>query len=63
MKNQQAYSSGLLYSVAPGDFPTLHLHDEDGLDEFDWGANESQLAGDPFIQIALNFLKLKFAKR
>ena len=57
MKNQQSFSPGLLYSVAPENFSALHLHDEDGHDEFDWGVYESQLAGDSFMQVFLDFLK------
>ena len=63
MKNQQSYSHGLLYSVAPMDFSELHLHEEDGKDEFDWEAYESQLAGDSFVQAVLNFLKISVFKR
>jgi hypothetical protein len=57
MKNQQSYSHGLLYSVAPKSFSALQLHGEDGKDEFDWEAYESQYEGDTFIRIVLNFLK------
>jgi hypothetical protein len=63
MKNQQSFSHGLLYSVAPENFPALHLHDKDGLDEFDWQAYESQLAGNTFAQDVLDFLKRTVAKR
>jgi hypothetical protein len=52
MKNQHSFSPGLLYSVAPESFPTLHLRD-DRADEFDWGASESG----SFMQAVLNFLK------
>jgi hypothetical protein len=58
MKNQQSYSHGLLYSVAPDNFSALHLHDEEAKkDEFDWEAYESEIAGDTLVQIVLNFLK------
>ena len=57
MKNQQAFSHGLLYSIAPENLSTLHLHDEDGSDDFDWGAYESQLSGHSFVQVVLNFLQ------
>jgi hypothetical protein len=35
--NQQTFSHGLLYSVAPRDLSELHLNDEVGVDEFYWG--------------------------
>lgn len=34
--SQQAFSHGLLYSVAPRDLSALHLNDEVGVDEFYW---------------------------
>jgi hypothetical protein len=57
MENQQSYSHGLLYSVAPENFSALQLRDKDGKDEFDWEAYESQYEGDTFMQAILNFLK------
>lgn len=57
MKNQQAYSHGLLYSVAPESFSSLHLNDEKGKDTFDWAAYEHQYEGDSFVQAVLSFLR------
>jgi hypothetical protein len=57
MEQQQSYSHGLLYSVAPENFSALRLHDEDGKDEFDWEAYENENKGDSFARIVLNFLK------
>jgi len=57
MEKQQAYSSGLLYSVAPDSFSSLHLQDHDGKDEFDWEAYETELSADSLVQVILSFLK------
>ena len=57
MKDRQSFSHGLLYSVAPENFSTLHLHDEDGDDTFDWEEHEAELAGESFMLSVLNFLK------
>jgi len=54
---QQAYSAGLLYSVAPDSFSSLHLLDDDGRGEFDWEAYEAELSGDSLVQVILSFLK------
>jgi hypothetical protein len=45
MNDQQTYSHGLLYSVAPEDFSTLHLNDGDGKDVFDWNSYEAGSLG------------------
>jgi len=59
MKNQQSFSHGLLYSVAPDNFSELHLNDENetGKDKFEWGAYESQYKGESLIGVILGFLK------
>ena len=57
MEKQQSYSHGLLYSVAPDSFSSLHLNDEVGMDEFDWEAYEAEYKGDSLAKIVLNFLK------
>ena len=57
MKNQQTFSHGLLYSVAPDHFSALRLLEEEGKDEFDWEAYETELAGDSLMRVVLNFLK------
>lgn len=62
MEQQQTFSPGLLYSVAPESFSELHLQDEARLDEFDWEEYESQLAGDSFARGVLTFLKISAAK-
>ena len=38
MKNQQSYSHGLLYAVAPNSLSSLHLNDDKKKDTFDWEA-------------------------
>jgi hypothetical protein len=62
MEQQQAFSPGLLYSVAPENFSELHLAGEAGHDEFDWEEYEAQRAGDSLTQIALSFLKITAVK-
>lgn len=62
MEQQQTFSPGLLYSVAPENFSELHLQDETRVDEFDWDEYESQFAEDSFGQVVLSFLKISAAK-
>jgi hypothetical protein len=51
MEHHQSFSPGLLYSVAPEDFPQLHLNDE------------SHLAGDEtYTDVVLTFLKVTATK-
>jgi len=62
MEQQQSFSHGLLYSVAPENFSELHLHEKGALDEFDWEAYESQFEDDSFVQIVFGFLKITAEK-
>jgi hypothetical protein len=62
MEQQQEFSHGLLYSVAPENFSNLHLHDGADADGFDWEEHEAQYAGDSFTQIILSFLKITATK-
>lgn len=62
MKNQQSFSHGLLYSVAPENFSALHLKDEDGHGEFDWLANEFPRDRSSFAQAILDLLKPNSSK-
>jgi len=57
MNKQQSYSHGLLYSVAPDNFSSLHLNDEVGKDQFDWEAYNNEYKGDSFVGVVFNFLK------
>jgi hypothetical protein len=57
MEKQKSYSHGLLYSVTPESFSSLHLHDEADKDGFDWEAYEAEYAGDSLVTIVLDFLK------
>jgi hypothetical protein len=54
---QQYFSHGLLYSVPPESFSSLHLQEEERVDDFDWGEYESQLSGDSIPKVILSFLK------
>jgi hypothetical protein len=57
MKNQQTYSHGLLYSIAPDNLSSLHLNDEKGKDAFDWEAYEAEYKCDSLARIVINFLR------
>lgn len=57
MYKKQSYSHGLLYSVAPSNFSSLHLHDVDGKDSVDWQAYKFQYEGDTFVETVFHFLK------
>lgn len=37
MKGEKPFSHGLLYSVPPENFSSLHLQDEGTTGEFEWG--------------------------
>jgi len=62
MEQQQSFSHGLLYSVAPGNFSELHLRDEGDKNKFDGEEYESRFEDESFTQIALSFLKVTAAK-
>jgi hypothetical protein len=62
MEERPAFSHGLLYSVAPENFPTLHLNDDARQNEFDWEAYETGQEGDSYVQIAFNLLKITAIK-
>ncbi|HEX5338637.1 MAG TPA: hypothetical protein VFW53_09385 [Gallionella sp.] len=62
MEQQQQFSPGLLYSVAPENFSELHLQDEARVDGFEWDEDESPFANSPFAQAVLSFLKTTAAK-
>lgn len=62
MDQQQYFSPGLLYSIAPGNFTELHLNDESQVDAFDWRAHESEFAGDTFAHAVFNLLRTTAAK-
>lgn len=62
MEQQQSFSPGLLYSVAPENFSQLHLQDEARADEFEWDEYDSQFASGSFSRAILSFLKITAAK-
>lgn len=43
MEQQQTFSHGLLYSVAPEDLAELHLQDDTKVDDFEWEQQETGL--------------------
>jgi hypothetical protein len=57
MYKQQSYSYGLLYSIAPSSFYSLHLLEHEGKDSFDWQANNLQNGNETLTLILLNHLK------
>ena len=62
MEHQQSFSPGLLYSVAPEDFPQLHLNDESSPDELDWDENRTQADEPTYTEAVFTFLKVTAAK-
>ncbi len=57
MKNQQSYSHGLLYSIAPDNFSSLHLNDDVRKKDFQWEYFDAEADGDSFTRIVYNFLR------
>ncbi len=57
MKNRQTYSYALLYSVAPENFSTLHLYDEDINSGFGRRIYTAEFECDSYAQVTLNLLK------
>jgi hypothetical protein len=57
MTNQQNYSHGLLYSVEPNDFASLHLNEDQSKDKFNWDAYEADYTGESVVMTLLGFLK------
>jgi hypothetical protein len=44
MEQRKAFSHGLLYSVPPQNFSSLHLKEEGSEDEFAWGEFKSNFS-------------------
>jgi hypothetical protein len=63
MEQQQPFSSGLLYSVAPENLSGLHLDGGIKHDEFDWETHEADRRGVSFTQSLLSFLGFAAGKR
>ncbi len=59
MNQQQSFSHGLLYSIAPENFSELHIGDEIEHDAFDWSEQQRE-AG--FAAILKTFLAITAAK-
>ncbi len=57
MEQSQPFSHGLLYSVSPENFPSLHLQDEEKMAGFDWEAYESEFSSDSIAEAILSLLK------
>lgn len=57
MEQQKPFSHGLLYSVPPENFSSLHLQDEKKLEGFEWGEFKSNLSGVSMTRSILSFLK------
>jgi len=57
MEPQKSFSPGLLYSVSPGSFSSLHLRDEEDKNGFDWKAHESEYHSESISQVILTLLK------
>lgn len=57
MNDQQSFSPGLLYSVAPENISSLHLVDEDRHEEFDWLAYQGWFGRYRIVQLLRRLLK------
>jgi hypothetical protein len=57
MHKHQSYSYGLLYSIAPSSFRSLHLLEYEGKDSFDWQAYKIQYGNETLPVALLNLLK------
>lgn len=55
---QQSFSHGLLYSVAPEHFAELHLRNEESTDEVEWEKHEYPFAVISLRQTILSFLRI-----
>jgi len=62
MNNQQSFSHGLLYSVSPHDFYSLHLNEEDSTGDFDWQEYESQNEERSLLFFTFHILKSSAVK-
>jgi hypothetical protein len=57
MHKQPSYSYGLLYSIAPSSFYSLHLLEYEGKDSFDWQAYNIQNGYETLPVALLSYLK------
>jgi hypothetical protein len=57
MEQQKQFSHGLLYSVPPENFKSLHLQDESGLGEFEWDEFKPRLYVNSMASSIRAFLK------
>lgn len=63
MEQQKQFAHGLLYSVPPENFPSLHLRDEKKLDGFEWAEFNLGLTIRYGVQEIMSFLKMAAARR
>jgi len=57
MEQKNSFSPGLLYSISPGSFPSLHLQDEEDKNGFVWKAHEAQYHAESISHVILTLLK------
>lgn len=57
MEQQKTFSHGLLYSVPPQNFSSLHLEEERGRDEFEWEGLKANFSGKSIARKILPFLR------
>ncbi len=55
MEQQPSFSHGLLYSISPMNFSSLHLQEE--TDGFDWEAYESEFPRVSFAEVVFAVLR------
>lgn len=57
MEHQQHFSHGLLYSVSPEDFQSLHLQDEERMSGFTWEEFKPGIAENQTAKFVISMLK------
>jgi hypothetical protein len=57
MEQPQSFSHGLLYSISPMNFSSLHLQKEEKTDGFDWEAHESEFPSVSISEVVFSFLR------
>ncbi len=57
MEQPQSFSHGLLYSISPRSFTSLHLQDEAKTDGFDWEAYEAEFPSVSISEVVFSLLR------
>ena len=60
METQKPFSHGLLYSIPPENFSSLHLQDEETTGEFEWSEFSTIFSFAPIVRHLFSFLRHTF---